>query len=235
MAGKRQTHIRRGRHRERVRSLRRPVRAIRGIVSGERISIPHELDPIRRGQAAGGGVAAAAARARAGLPSHAVARSHRDKGIRRIRIGAFADHDTGFGPGINVLHRDDAGNHGAISGDGHIGKAEGVGRAPDVRPGASHREHAAAVIRAACQSHRAHVQRHPRIWQRHIRHRFRAVGGRHATNDGADHVVVVQADGGDSVSIIGCGQAAGNGRVRTATTGRTLDVVTRRIGQRVPL
>src|ERR1022692_3111163 len=97
MAGERQANIRSGRHGERLGdSLLRPDHAIGRTVSGEIISTSNELEPIRRAQAGGGGVAAVATSARPVLPGHTVVRSYRDISVDRVGIQAVADHDSGF-------------------------------------------------------------------------------------------------------------------------------------------
>ena len=66
--------------------------------------------------------------------------------------------------------------------------------------------------------------------------RFGAVGSFAAADHGADHVVVSgagrQVDAG--VSVVGRGNAGGDGRVGAAADGRALDVVTRRAGLSTP-
>ena len=162
MGGNRQTSKRVGCHRQRRRSLLRPVGAVRGTIAREGVSAAHQLHPVGGAQAARCVVDGAAAGGRTVLKSHAVAWRHSDEGVDRVGIQALANHDSGLGPGINVLHGDDAGDDGAIVRHGHIHKMEGVGRVPDVVPGSNHGEHGIAAALVAVLPHRPYVLRQPR-------------------------------------------------------------------------
>ena len=231
-----QTDIHGGGHGYRRSSLLRPARAVWGIVAGEGTSRAHQFQPVGGTQASGGGVDGAAVVAQTVLPGNSVAGRHGDEGVGRAGIQAVADHDPGFRPRINALHRGNAGDDGEVDAVGrHINVAEGVRRAPDVSPGSIHREGAVGEILAAGQTHCPQVLRHPR--RQHVGRRHRA--GRRRVRALADavrcrhHVVIPCASRQIGVHVSGP-QHGGDVRVSPAAGGDSPDDVVGRVAARLP-
>ena len=212
MGGDRQSGIRGREAGQRRASNQSPVRSIQRTVSAERAAIPHQLDPARRAHAGHHVGAGAAAVARSVLKSHPVVRCHGHEGVGRAGIQTVADHDPGLGPRIDVLHRGDAREDGAIGAVGLTHKTKRVGRAPDVAPGGGHGEHTVGhhgigVGCAADNAHRPDVLRRPQP---------RQVGGSDVGLNEGGYALGRQSRG---KAAVGNGEAA---KVRHAVVGGCL-------------
>ena len=101
---------------------------------------------------------------RPALERDPIARRYRHHGMAGIGVQALPNHHPSLRPRIGVGHAGDPRHDGAIAVQRLIGKAESVGRTPDIGARAFESIGAVRITGAARQPHAANIPALPRAW-----------------------------------------------------------------------
>jgi hypothetical protein len=149
-----------------------PVHSVGRDIAAESVPAPAHFHPVRQRRTRIPLLRRAPSRNRPHIKvNRAVGTPVRGLGIHRARIQRVAYHHSGRHIAHSALQAHHSSNNRAVARQGLIHEVKRIGIAVDPRSSSVYAERPAAVTRASCHAHRAHILIQPSIRQWFGRHR----------------------------------------------------------------